>query len=203
MGLNIYLVRHGETDHNRGLLLQGVNDIELNESGLVQAKLVGKRLERYEIQRIYCSDLLRAVKTAEIIAGGTGGKIVTDPLLREIDMGKWEGADWEQIRLRYPQYYLEWSKHLIDMPYPGGESGKDVYNRVQRSLKSIVTSGLKNVVVVTHGGVIKVLISTFLEMGLEKRFLVSIDNCSISWIQYNETSNNFNVQCVNDKAHLE
>jgi len=201
-GINIYFVRHGETDHNRGLKLQGVTDIELNETGLIQAVSTAEKIAKYSIQKIYSSDYMRAVQTAKVLEKHTGAEIITNPSLREIDMGEWEGADWERIKRLYPQYYSEWSKHLNDMPYPGGESGGDVLKRLDIIIAELKGLCFNNVAIVTHGGVIKVLLSSFMGIGQEKRFQIDIDNCSISLVTYNPTTEKFLICYTNDIVHL-
>jgi alpha-ribazole phosphatase len=201
-GINIYLVRHGQTDHNKGLKLQGVTDIELNETGLIQAVSVAKRIAEYSIQKIYSSDYKRAIQTAKKIEKYTGAEVIVNSSLREIDMGEWEGADWDRIKRLHPEYYSEWSKHIIDMPYPGGESGGDVLKRIDTFITELVNSHYKNVAIVTHGGVIKVLLSSLLGMGQEKRFRLDIDNCSLSLVTYNRSIEEFQIHCINDTSHL-
>lgn len=196
------MVRHGQTDHNKGLKLQGVTDIELNETGLIQAVSVAKRIAEYSIQKIYSSDYKRAIQTAKKIEKYTGAEVIVNPSLREIDMGEWEGADWDRIKRLHPEYYSEWSKHIIDMPYPGGESGGDVLKRIDTFITELVNSHYKNVAIVTHGGVIKVFLSSLLGMGQEKRFRLDIDNCSISLVTYNRSIEEFQIHCINDTSHL-
>jgi broad specificity phosphatase PhoE len=200
--INIYLVRHGQTDHNKGLKLQGVTESELNENGLNQAVLVAERIAGYSIQRIYSSDYKRAVQTAEILHKYTGAEVVVNPYLREIDMGEWEDADWDRIKRLHPQYYSEWSKHLIDMPYPGGESGGDVLKRMDNFITELKSLDYNDVAIVTHGGVIKVFLSALLGMGQEKRFRFNIDNCSFNLVKFNRTTEEFQVHCINDTSHL-
>lgn len=200
--INIYLVRHGQTDHNKGLKLQGVTDIELNEAGLIEVVSVAERIDEYSIQKIYSSDYKRAVQTAKTLETYTGAEVIVNPSLREIDMGEWEGADWDRIKQLHPQYYSEWSKHLVDTPYPGGECGGDVLKRLDTIIAELTSSQYNNVAIVTHGGVIKVLLSSLLGIGQEKRFQLDIDNCSISLVTYSRTTKKFQIHYINDTEHI-
>lgn len=118
--MNIYFVRHGQTDHNKGLVFDDTN-IGLNTVGLRQADLLAKRLKNYNIQRIYTSDLKRTMQTAEAISTQSSALVTVDSNLREIDLGEWASVDSETPKITHREYYEEWSKHLTDMPYPSGE----------------------------------------------------------------------------------
>jgi len=200
--MNIYLVRHGQTDRNKGIVY-GDTNIELNETGLLQADLVGKRLKSRQIQKIYGSDSKRAVQTAKAIRDYTGAALEIHSELREIDMGEWEGVHPDEVKITHTQYYKEWIKHLTDMPYPGGECGNDVVCRIKGIIDEILSSSLENIVIVSHGGVIKILLSAFLQLPLEKRFFINIENCSISSVSYDSYIHKFTIQSINDTAHFE
>ena len=93
----VYLVRHGETDWNIEKRFQGQRDIPLNERGLAQARASGQALSGLRFGAIFASPLHRACRTAEIIAGYTGGApVVTDPLLIERSFGALEGMTLPQ-----------------------------------------------------------------------------------------------------------
>lgn len=201
--MNLYLIRHGETDHNKGLIHQSVTDIALNETGLIQADQLGRRLKGYGIERIYSSHLKRARQTAEMINSYVKASIQIAGDLQEINMGEWEGADWSRIQRDYPEYYREWREHTWDMPYPGGESGAEVDYRTRRVLTEIQETGLRDVAIVSHGGVIKIILSKVLGMGLEKRFRLEIGNCSLNVIRYDRARQDYLVRCINDTGHLE
>ena len=197
----IYLIRHGdkyEEYGNRDLL-------ELTEKGYKQAELLGKRLSRYNIEKIYSSKMVRAVQTSETINKylNVGIAIRTD--LREIDMGECEVKGWEYVKENYPYFMEEFLKHKVDIPYPKGECGRDVWERSIKVIKEITSSDLNNVAVVTHAGVIRVLISGFLGLAQQRRFYIGFppENCSISIIKYDKSTSEFYVHSVNDYAHLE
>ncbi len=87
----ILLARHGETDWNRELRFQGHADRSLNDTGRLQAQELAERLREEPIAAVYASDLRRASETAEIVAEALGLPMATDPRLREIDVGSWQG----------------------------------------------------------------------------------------------------------------
>jgi broad specificity phosphatase PhoE len=100
----------------------------------------------------------------------------------------------------------EFSLHLTDIPYPpDGECGADVWKRAIKVMDEIIDLDLNEVAVVTHGGVIRALISGFLGLSQARRFYIGAppENCSMSIIKYNRNDNNFYVHSINDYAHLE
>ena len=143
------------------------------------------------------------MQTAAAISTHTGAPKVIDSNLREIDLGDWATSDPETHKITHKEYFEEWSKHLTDMPYPGGESGADVVKRTHGLFDTLLNSELENVAIVTHGGVIRILFSSFLQLGLEKRFSIDVENCSISVISFNRLSKTYRINRINDTAHLE
>lgn len=200
--MNIYLIRHGqksEDEKNHELL-------GLNKEGNKQAVLVGKRLGNYDIEKIYTSNMVRAIETAEEINKYTNVEIETVPELRKIRMGACDKEGWTFLEKNYPEFIEEFNKHESDICYPpDGECGEDVWKRAIKVINEIVKSGLDSVVVVTHGGVIRALICGILGLNQSRRFYLGAppENCSISLLKYDSNKNEFYVHSFNDYAHLE
>lgn len=199
--MNIYLIRHGDKQED----WRNWEGLELTEKGFRQANLLGQRLRKYGIDVIYCSDMIRAIQTSEEMNKFLNVDIRIRHELREIDMGDCDKFGWDHVKNNNPDFIAEFSKHTTDIPYPNGECGQDVWNRAIKVIHEIVESKLKNVAVVSHGGVIRALISGFLGLGQERRFYIGAppENCSISVVRYKHESNEFYVHTVNDYAHLE
>ena len=89
----IIFVRHGETDYNKIKRVQGTQQIPLNEQGKTQAQQVAESLQQYKITHIYCSGLVRARETAEIINSSLSLPIMTDDRLNERNWGIWENKN--------------------------------------------------------------------------------------------------------------
>ena len=100
----LLLARHGETDWNRQLRIQGSSDIELNDLGRRQAQALAQDLTDVELDAIYSSDLARARQTAEPVAATHGLEVRFDPRLRERSFGSWEGLTREDIDERYEHF---------------------------------------------------------------------------------------------------
>lgn len=198
--MNIYLIRHGR----QSSALCNVN-VELAECGRRQAELLGKRLEQYHIDGLYSSNLIRAVETAEIL-----NKYLNLPHnirndLREISFGEMEGNSNAYINEHFAEFKKEQMKLTADIPYPGGECGTDVYERAMPIMDEIIRSGKKNIAVVTHGGVIRALLTGILGLHMSKKllFAVSLENTSITQLAYDQDYQRFYLQRFNDYAHLE
>ena len=143
-----YAVRHGETDWNKEQLLQGWHDIPLNESGLKQAEETRDKLRDVPFAAIYSSPLLRAKKTAEIIAAPHGIPVITDDRLRERHFGKWEGAKWGTFR---------WSD-VWDFDANAeceGESVRTFLDRIFSFFDEISDRHDGPVLIVSHGGTMR------------------------------------------------
>ena len=199
----IYLIRHGETHFNSGGQYKSDLDMELNDRGVRQAKLLGERLRKYKIDCIYSSDFERAKQTSAILKNSLNIEIRIRSELREIFAGEWEGMSIEDIKIKYVDFLKEWWKHQTDMHYPGGECGEDVKNRVLPVIEEIGNEQYENIAIVTHAGVIRTLLSVFLGLSLEKRFNIDVDNCGISIINYNPSKRKSKIKCINDASHLE
>ncbi len=198
--MNIYLVRHGKQ-------IGGTcnEDVELSELGCKQADLTGQRLKKYDIDIIFCSHLIRAVKTAEVINRYTNVGIETREELQEISFGDMEGKDEQFIEINFSKFYEKFNRNEEDVHYPNGECGEDVRKRAMKIIEEIKSKGYKNAVVVAHGGTIRSLISGILGLGQERRVLIGLpfENCSISIIKYDSKGQKYYVHTVNDYSHLE
>lgn len=200
--MNIYLVRHGQTIWNNEDRYHGTIDIELDEVGIKQAEAIAARLRHCSIRQIYSSNLRRALQTANAIQHHTGAELKIVPELQDINLGQWEGKRWKDIKVEYDGFLKDWFRDIVNIPAPDGESYKDLQDRATRSVMQIADSGLDNIAIVTHGAVIKTLVSTYLGVGLENRSRFEVSNASISMVQYNEGKKSFKVFCVNDVSHL-
>lgn len=202
--IRLYLIRHGRQNSP----LCNV-DVPLDGAGKRQAELVAHRLKKYNIQVLYSSNLIRARQTAEIIGKQLGlpNKIEKD--LREISFGALEGLSDVEIKERFRDFLAERAKADRDIPCPEGESGEDVYKRafpvIQGIIKCAEDNGIENIVIVTHGGVIRTLVTAVLGADFAKKLCVAkeLENCSITQIDYDSKTGNFIVERVNDYAHIE
>ncbi len=108
--LQVYLVRHGETLWNAARRIQGQSDSPLTEIGIRQAHLVAQRVRNQGITHIISSDLGRTQQTAKIIADACGLTMVTDPRLRELNMGVLENRPIDSLTPEEEQ----WRKQMVN-----------------------------------------------------------------------------------------
>ena len=126
----MWLVRHGQTDWNLNGIYQGQSDIPLNVTGESQARELAATLVDTRFDAIYSSDLIRARRTAEIIAEALNLPIATDPRLREINQGVWEGQSIQAVRERYNPDFSRNPKYITTPRADGAESLADVIIRM-------------------------------------------------------------------------
>lgn len=202
--IKIYFLRHGRQDS----ILCNV-DVSLSKEGRMQADLVGKRLKNFGIQALYTSDMLRAIETGEEI-----NKYLKVPAkvyrnLREIEFGDLEGLTDEELHSKYADFYKERDKFEEDIPFPGGENGAECFERMMSSIMDIIGECKENnydtIAIVSHGGALRCFMAGILGMDMAKRlqFVKTMENCSITEIDYDEKRNRFYIERVNDYNHLE
>lgn len=197
----ILLIRHGRQCSK----LCNV-DVELDKAGREQALLLGKRLVNTPVEKIYSSDLKRAIETAEIINENLHLVHEVIPDIQEIDFGGFTGKTDEQIRKQYGAFRKERSLHREDLPYPeGGECGEDVIRRVMPRLYELCEREENMIAVVTHGGVIRSVCAyvTGSEQKNKLKFGVDLENTSITELLYDPDGKRFFLERLNDYAHLE
>ena len=201
METDLFLIRHGETEWNKVLRYQGQTDIDLNETGFNQARLLSKRLKNKKIDRIYSSDLKRAANTASIVAEPHELKLRKEKKLREICFGEWEGMNYEEIIQEYPEIFKKWRNDPVSVPPPEGETFLEFQKRVIDIINKIkdLHAG-ERVAVVAHGGTIRVYLAHILGMPLEGNRKLSIHNTSLSHIKVYD--NRPVLKSLNSICHL-
>lgn len=181
----IFMVRHGQTDWNVVKKVQGKTDIELNETGLNQAKIVSEKLENEQIDIIVCSPLKRARKTAEIINENLHCPIIYEEGISERCFGEFEGTQVPSCDVEKMWDYQENANYCEIEPI------KDFFGRVYKTLDNTIEKyPQKNVLVVAHGGV-GVPVHCYFN-GIPKNGSLTeffLDNCEVVKYNYN---NNFN-----------
>ncbi|MCK9168832.1 MAG: histidine phosphatase family protein [Treponema sp.] len=161
--MKIYLVRHGETDWNRKLKIQGQADIPLNDTGRKQASHAAGVLSSIQADIAYTSPLQRARETAEIILSGKQCSLYTEPLLKEISYGIREGQSLTAVRccplFRLHNYLVHPGKYI---PPRGGETISELKARCQSFLDNYVY-GFEDTVsimmIFTHGAFMRAMFS--------------------------------------------
>ncbi|ABP67471.1 Phosphoglycerate mutase [Caldicellulosiruptor saccharolyticus DSM 8903] len=197
-----YLVRHGETDWNKYNMVQGCIDTDLNQTGIEQAKKVAERLRSEKIDIIFSSTLKRAYMTAnQIKSFHPNIPLKLTDKLNEINFGEWEGLNFEELEERYSEQYKLWKDAPEKATFPGEGSLYNVMERVKSFFEGILNKPYKNVVIVTHGGIIKLSIIYLLELPLDFYKKCWFGNASLSIVDIKE--NRRMLSLLNDMSHLQ
>lgn len=177
--MNIYLMRHGETDWNVLHRMQGRSDIPLNENGLSQAKTAALAMRSIPFDCIFSSPLQRAVQTAQTVAAGRNLPIQIEPRITEMGFGKMEGLSLtEHPALR--QAFFGDPEHYV--PSEGAETYAQLDARCRSVLEDLLPSLVQthdNVLLVSHGALIRGIVQRVLERPLSEFWRNSpMKNCS-------------------------
>ncbi|MCH2173340.1 histidine phosphatase family protein [Myxococcota bacterium] len=174
------LVRHGETSANVDGVWHGSTDTRLTPLGERQARLVGRhaRLNLADATIVYSSPLVRARVTARAIAEALDAPLKVDAELSEYDLGRWEGKTYRELQERHGLW--DHMRRDPDFAPHGGESARQVTQRLERSLRRIARAHPgERVFVVTHGGALSLVLGSLLDGDLRKWRRV-MDNCAVS-----------------------
>ncbi|WP_025120429.1 MULTISPECIES: 2,3-diphosphoglycerate-dependent phosphoglycerate mutase GpmB [unclassified Serratia (in: enterobacteria)] len=205
--LQVYLVRHGETEWNAARRIQGQSDSPLTANGVHQAQRVGKRVSLEGITHVISSDLGRTRQTAQIIADACGCDVVVDARLRELHMGVLEERLIDSLT---PQEEL-WRKQMVDGTadgrIPQGESMTELATRMHAALESCLKlpEGSKPLIV-SHGIALGCLIGTVLGLPAYAERRLRLRNCSLSRVDYQQSpwlAPGWIVESAGDISHLD
>jgi len=198
----LVLVRHGETEWNRVGRWQGHTDIPLAEEGRTQARLLAERLRRegQMFDQIYASDLDRAFETASIVAAALAMPVHPLIQLREMHVGAWSGMTSAEVRERHPEQWERYTRGE-DGPRGGhGETQAALAERIVGTIEDLVhTHPGQRLLVVTHGGPIRILLSHILQLTGESMDR-QIDNTSLTELCF--VPSGPRIVRVNDVQHL-
>lgn len=180
----IYLLRHGAVQlQEGGRRYIGWTDLALSEFGRLQARTWADYFANVTLNQILCSDLSRCRETAHLIASQCALPIQVVPEFREISLGTWEGHTFDQIKKGFPEAFYQRGEHIANHRPPQGESFYDLQHRVWPVFEAAVRRGHQNILIVTHAGVIRVLICQLLGMPLENLFSIGQDYGALSIIK--------------------
>jgi broad specificity phosphatase PhoE len=169
----IYLLRHGAVlSAGNGKRYIGVQDLALSDIGLCQARAWAGYFAGVALEEIYCSDLTRCLETARIIGTRCNLAPQAFPELREVCLGSWEGQLFDSVKILDPQGFQQRGDHVADHRPPAGESFRDLQKRVWPVFEAAVRRSQSQTLIVTHAGVIRVLLCQLLGMPLGNLFRI-------------------------------
>lgn len=181
--MRLYVVRHGESVANQNRIFSGWSQVPLTELGREQAAKTGELMRGIRIDRIFCSDLLRAKQTAEQIFPGR--EYTEDVRLRELGAGSLTGNPWDECLERYGDELREAAANLDYRPY-GGECGEDQLSRVAEFMETLSEyPDEENIAVVCHWGTVFAVLRYVLQTHMDRHH-VEIANAGVSYFTRTE-----------------
>lgn len=197
------LIRHGESTWNQERRIQGNSDPGLSDRGRAQAALLADRLKDRPFAGLHTSPLRRAIETATALGESLGLRPQPVDGLREINLGAWEGKTAPEIRTEWGDAYDRWLDRPLDaFAPPGGEPLRAFQQRAVGALEKI-HSGYPHgdLLVVTHGGVIKAYLCHILGLDLNRLFRIKTDNTALTEIVF--IGDTAHLALLNDTCHLD
>ncbi len=179
----IHLIRHGEIKQHDAPIFLGQTDVPLSEKGKKQAQEAGKRLLALSpnLSALYSSDLARAKETAsQIIERYENLSLHEEKGLREITLGDWDGRLIEEIKETYPEEFRKRGEDILRYKVSGGgENFFELQERSVRCLSEIIKKTDGEIAIVTHSGVIRMIIAHLLHLPIEQVIKMKIANGEI------------------------
>lgn len=188
------LVRHAAS-RGAGTFV-GQKDVPLSRKGRRQLNELTRKLSKFRFHAVFASDLRRAIATARPIAQRRRLELQIRPGLREMHFGRWQGLSWEQIRRRDPRAADRWLKRFASQPIPGAEQFRQFKRRVEGEFRTIFDANRgRCVLVVTHAGVIRVVLAHALGVKDQNIFRLAQDPGALNIVEHH--ADGITVRCVN------
>lgn len=177
--MRLYLVRHGQTEWNASGRAQGHSDVGLDGVGLAQAERLGEHFAGINVKRVVSSDLQRCVTTAGPVASGRGLVVESREDLRERTFGELEGSHYTDIRAYFAAESRVRGLGEHEIRPVGGESLRDVWNRLTKVTRMIENSR-ESLVVVGHGGTNGLLLARLIRGTVQTARAFRFENASVT-----------------------
>lgn len=203
MVTRIYLVRHAEAEGNAMEFFQGSTDTRLTDKGQKQLQCLAERFRDIALDAIYTSPFGRARQTAEAVNHSHGLPLFSEPELREINGGDWEGKLWVKLPELYPEAYAKWTGEMWRFCAPNGESMQSVWNRMTAVFTRIAREHKgQTVAVASHGCALRNFLC-YVEFGNMERLpdVGWADNTAVSLVEYDDETG-WRLIFKNDASHL-
>jgi len=168
--MKILFIRHGITDWNLQRRIQGWTDIPLSDRG--RAHLANQQLpEKWQSAQCYTSTLQRTIETAQLLLARNSCPVEA---LCEMQWGQWEGSSLSDLREKWGDQFIKNERKGLDFRPPGGESPRQVRQRLSDWLQSLAVEN-KRIVIVTHKGVVRAALSLASGWSMQDKFTTKID----------------------------
>ena len=191
--MKLFLVRHGQSESNLSQTYTGQSDVSLTETGRKEAEAIRPILAEFTFDRVYSSDLRRAMDTQKLALPGMEAQ--TTPLLREYALGSLVGQSIAEVRKKWGAQISK----TRDYPPFGGESSEDVQRRLREFLAMLEADPCEYVAAFAHGGIMSKMLRIVLGVDYD-RTTVRNGNCAIHVFDYDGTK--WRLLAWNYKGHI-
>jgi broad specificity phosphatase PhoE len=196
----VYLIRHGEVEERYHRIFGGSRiDMELSEVGHQHAQALADWFGESRLDALYMSPMVRAHQTALPLAEARNLVPVVMPGLREVDFGDWTGLGWHEIQEKFGVPAFDWLELLENGGMPNGETGEALLGRVRPCLATVLEENAhRNVAVVCHGGIVRVMLSLLLGIPLSRMAHFNVDYGSVSILELQpDKKHAFEIELLN------
>jgi broad specificity phosphatase PhoE len=179
----LWLIRHAEVEERYHSVFGGRIDMELSPRGHQQSRALAHYLHGKPIEAIYASPMRRVQQTlAPLLSNGAPKPVLVEDL-REVDFGDWTGLHWTEVNAKYGVSALAWLDQLESDAIPNAECTRTLRSRIEPCLRQILLdhSG-RQVAIVCHGGVIRMLLAILLDWPLPRLAVFEIDYASLTQV---------------------
>lgn len=173
MDRKVFLVRHGQIDYGSEKRYIGITDLPLSDAGIRQVTRLKEFFSGIEIEKVFTSPLKRCMQTADILLEGSNAKEKILDELKEINMGEWENKTINYIKANFREMYEKRGSNIDVFIPPGGESFEQLQKRVIPAFEYIALNTTGNTLIISHAGVIRVILSKLLDFSLKDIFKIS------------------------------
>jgi broad specificity phosphatase PhoE len=179
----LWLIRHAEVEERYHHVFGGRIDMDLSERGHEQARALARYLKGKRFEAFYASPMKRVTQTLASLASNGAPKPVIVPELREVDFGDWTGLHWSEIQERYGVSAYAWLEQLECDGIRNAECSRTLRVRVEPFLRQVLREhNGREVAIVCHGGIIRVLLAILLDWPLPKLATLEVDYASLTQV---------------------
>ena len=194
--MDLILVRHGQTEARTGICV-GHADLPLSARGFTDVQQLAASWHGSPPRFLFASDLRRAQQSAQVFAAAFAIEPLTDPRLRELDYGLWNGRHWSEITRNDQGHYRHWLDNWVIQEAPDGESFADVLRRTGAWLAALLGSTAADdcVLAIAHTGSIRALLCHALGLPPGRALTIAINEARATRVRY--ASGQFEVCYLN------
>jgi len=181
----LWLIRHPEPDPAMRGICYGSLDVALSPKGLEQSQSIARSLAGESVDAIYTSPSRRCFEAARCIAASHSCPVNTVAGLRELDFGDFEGRSYDEIAAKDPEFYRHWMERPTKVQFPNGESFRDVADRVIQATRELIVRHYGGqIAIVSHGGVIRIVLADVLGMPAANIFRIGQSYGAVNRVRY-------------------